>query len=189
MKTKKDLKTVFAGLSSIMLQKAQIDTSSASITISADFDLPVTVDTLSISQGAPSINHYKVHGMATDWTSTATPSDAEISLTIPSVHEDLIEYFFGAGSAVTATLNGSTNTFAGSGYKNDPIKCECSLVLMNDTEDKLFVIAKASLWASIQYENGSTEPIAISISGTIEGNDTDPDFLYLEKSTTPPEEP
>ena len=182
MKTKKDLKKVFSGLSSIMLQKAQLDTSESSLTIAADFDLPVTVDTLSISQGAPSINHYKVHGMATDWVSTATPSDAEIALTIPSVADDLLAYFFGAGTSVSATLNGSTNTFSGKGYRNDPVKCECSLILMNDTEDKLFVVAKASLWASLQYENGTTEPIAINISGTIEGNDTDPDYLYLEKS-------
>lgn len=188
-KTKKQLKTVFAGLSSIMLQKTPITltTSQSSTTISSiapDFDLPVKVDTLSLTQGAPSINHYKVHGQASDWCSTATPQDAEIAMTIPSVAEDLLQYFFGNAGSVTYTsgTGESAESWSGKGVVNDAVKVVCSLVLLSDTGKDMFIIRNAALWASLQYENASTEPIAILISGTIEGDDETADYIYLHKS-------
>ena len=60
MKTKQELKDVFSGLSSIMLVKGGI---ADFATVTPDFDLPVTVDTLSLSQAEPTLNRTKVHGL------------------------------------------------------------------------------------------------------------------------------
>jgi hypothetical protein len=72
MKTKLELKDVFSGLSSIMLVKGGITNFT---TVTPDFDLPVTVDSLSLSQAEPTLNRTKVHGLQADWAVTSTAGD------------------------------------------------------------------------------------------------------------------
>ena len=50
MKSKQDLKDVFNGLSSLLYQSAIVDLSQSTLSITPEYDLPVTVDTLQISQ-------------------------------------------------------------------------------------------------------------------------------------------
>ena len=73
-----DLKDVFNGISSFMFDTTPISLASGTITMVPEYELPVTVDTLSISQDDPTINHYKVHGLGTDWVSSSEPGDATI---------------------------------------------------------------------------------------------------------------
>lgn len=57
--SKQELKDVFMGLATLYVVKGGI---SSFTSITPDFDMPVTVDSLSMTQDAPTLNHYKVHG-------------------------------------------------------------------------------------------------------------------------------
>jgi hypothetical protein len=105
MKTMTDLKDVFNGISSFMFDTTPISLASGSITMAPEYELPVTVDTLSISQDDPTINHYKVHGLGTDWVSTSEPGDATIEFTVPSVHADVLNVAYGSSTAASQTFS------------------------------------------------------------------------------------
>ena len=106
MLSKIELKKTFSGLSSIMIVKGGIGDFA---TITPDFDIPVTVDSLSMTQDAPTLNHYKVHGLQSDWIVTATPGDFSFSATVPSVAESLVSYFLGGSKEIaTSSINGKT---------------------------------------------------------------------------------
>ena len=77
MKSKQELKEVFSGLSSIMLVKGGITDFA---TVEPDFDLPVTVDSLNLSQAEPTLNRTKVHGLQADWAVTSTAGDITFAL-------------------------------------------------------------------------------------------------------------
>lgn len=100
MKTKQELKDVFSGLSSIMLVKGGIANFA---TVTPDFDLPVTVDTLSLSQAEPTLNRTKVHGLQADWAVTSTAGDITFAATVPSVSKELVEYFLGKTTEIGAS--------------------------------------------------------------------------------------
>ena len=104
MLTKQALKEVFMGLASIYVKKGGITNFT---TVEPDYDLPVTVDSLSMTQDAPTLNHVKIHGLQSDWAVSATPGDFTFSATVPSVSEELVSYFMGEANPVaTSTING-----------------------------------------------------------------------------------
>ena len=108
MKSKQELKEVFSGLSSIMLVKGGITDFA---TVEPDFDLPVTVDSLNLSQAEPTLNRTKVHGLQADWAVTSTAGDITFAATVPSISEDLVSFFLGeANKVATASVNGQTFT-------------------------------------------------------------------------------
>lgn len=184
--TKTQLKDVFAGLSSIMFQSSNIVLAEgATLSILPELELPVHIDDLSINQDEPDINHYKVHGLNADWCSTATPGDVSISMLVPTMHDNVISVFYGTGVSVSATTTEAgalvAGTFSGKAYSLEAKKISGSVILLNDEKNKLFVIANASLWASLVYENGSTDPIAVRLTGTIEAATSGADIALLEK--------
>ena len=83
-KTKQELKDVFNGLSSVLYTDEVVDLSSGTPTITTKYNLPVTVDTLQLSQDDPTVNHYKVIGLDGDWTSSATLGDMTVQFTVPT---------------------------------------------------------------------------------------------------------
>lgn len=185
LKKKTELKEVFADLVSVLVQETPIDLTAKTITLAPEYDLPVTIDTLTIQQGEPTINHYKVHGLTSDWVSTSTPGDFEISMTVPTLHSDVLKLAYGTSAInnyeVSFTGESSTaQSFKGIGVNMEQHKVECSLALLNSTKDKLLVINNAALWASPLYENGSTDPFAIRFTGTLETSEG-ADILYLAK--------
>ena len=82
---KSELKDVFIGLSQVLVVKGGINDFSS---VSPELELPVTVDTLTLSMGEATLNRVKVHGLQSDWAVTTTPGDFEFACTIPSIHED-----------------------------------------------------------------------------------------------------
>ena len=86
MKTKVDLKKVFNDPKALLFQKAVVDLASSSITLAPEYDLPVAVDTLQITQDDPTVNHYKIIGLAGDWTSSATIGDTTIQHRASEIH-------------------------------------------------------------------------------------------------------
>ena len=185
-KKKSELKDVFIGVSQVMLKKGGITNFA---TVEPEMEVPVTVDTLTLSMGEPTLNRVKVHGLQSDWAVTTAPGEFEFSCTIPSIHKDLIEYFFGEANVVKedgvegATVNNVKYTKAFS-FSAKNASRDFGLVLVNEGEDKCVCFKKMTVTPSLAFENGSTTPIGITLTGTMvaaEG-ESDDDICFLSKT-------
>lgn len=164
MKTKQELKDVFSGLSSIMLVKGGI-TDFASV--EPDFDLPVTVDTLTLSQAEPTLNRTKVHGLQADWAVTSTAGDITFAATVPSMSKELVEYFLGEANDISnATVNGVAYSGFSATLSNK--KLNVGFALLSDDAEKCLIVKKMAIYARPLFENASTTPFGFALSGTIE---------------------
>lgn len=189
LKTKTDLKDIFNGLSSVLFQETAIDLapSSGTISIVPDYDLPVTVDTLSFTQDDPTINHYKVIGLEGDWTSSSTSGDVSLSFTVPTKQTDVLKLAYGASSVVAKTgatvtgVTGLSGTFDGDVITFSTHKVTGSIVLVDSQQKNLLIMSNVALWAKPLYENASTDPFAIQFTGTIEATGK-PDVAFLKQS-------
>ena len=179
-KKKSELKDVFIGVSQVMLKKDGITDFA---TVAPEMEVPVTVDTLTLSMGEPTLNRVKVHGLQSDWAVTTTPGEFEFSCTIPSVHKDLIQYFFGEANEVTnSTVNGVA--YKGFSFSAKNVSRDFGLILVNEGEDKCVCFKKMTVTPSLAFENGSTTPIGITLTGTMvaaEG-ESDDDICFLSKT-------
>lgn len=186
--SKQELKDVFSGLSSILLKKEGFTDFA---TLEPDFDLPVTVDSLSLTVGEPTINSVKVHGLQLDWSVTATPGEASFAATVPSVDKDLIAYFMGGSTAIASAslkvAEGEKGTISMKGFstKLTTKKINAGIVLVNEAQDKAVVIKQLAIYARPLFENASTTPFGFALSGSLEvateGANTD-DIAFLEKA-------
>lgn len=183
MKTKLELKDVFSGLSSIMLVKGGITNFT---TVTPDFDLPVTVDSLSLSQAEPALNRTKVHGLQADWAVTSTAGDIAFAATVPSISKDLVEYFLGeAHDVATATVNGIE--FSGISATLNSKKLNAGIALLSEDGEKCVLVKKMAIYARPLFENASTTPFGFALSGTIEIEDgaadetSDDNIAFLTK--------
>jgi hypothetical protein len=171
-KTKNDLKDVFSGLSSIYVQKGGL-TSFKDVTF--DYDMPVTVDSLSISVSDPTLNRTKVHGLNADWTVTATPGELTFSATVPSISEELVKYFMGEANALDSvsvkTKDATGVTYKGISSTIKTLKIYMGLGLLSEDGEKLVLIKKLAVYATPLYENASTTPFGFKLTGTIEASD------------------
>jgi hypothetical protein len=179
MKSKSDLKDVFNGLSSVLYQSTNVDMSSGTFALTPEYDLPVTVDTLKITQDDPTINHYKIVGIDGDWTSSSTVGDTTFQFTVPTKHTDVLKLAYGT-SAVKEITSATINTgdadidneslgYEGVALELKKKKVTGTFVLVDEEKNNLFVMANVAVYAKILYENPSTEPVAVQFTGTIEG--------------------
>lgn len=179
MKTKKELKDVFIGLSEIRTVKGGI---SDFKTVVSEMEIPVLVDTLSMSMGEPTKNSVKVHGLQTDWAVTYTAGEFNFACTIPSTHKDLCEYFFGEANIIeNATIDGKSASGISLTMKN--VMVDLGLVLLNETGDKVVLVKKLSVTPRFVFENASTTPIGIALTGSLvvdEGEENDDDIAFLD---------
>ena len=192
MKSKQDLKDVFNGLSSLLYQSAIVDLSQATLSITPEYDLPVTVDTLQISQEDPTINHYKVIGLDGDWTSSATLGNMNIKFTVPTKAKDVLKLAYGEDAVkeitkLTITGTGDTdlddeNGFSGTSIMLKKKKVTGTFVLVDEEQTNLMVLTNVALWAKPLYENPGTEPFAIQFTGTMEGAGSH-SMAWLKKNT------
>lgn len=108
IKTKKELKDVFSGLSAVWYQASELDlTNLSSLAITPEFDLPVKIDTINLEQGDPSIEHYKVVGLPGDWVTSSEPGDIDLSFRVPTKHTDVLKMAYGEEAVkenVSATI-------------------------------------------------------------------------------------
>ncbi len=191
-KTKQELKDVFNGLSSLYYQSAVADLSSATISITPEYDLPVTVDTLQITQDDPTINHYKVIGLDGDWTSSATLGDMSIQFTVPTKAKDVLTLAYGEDAVKEITklsittgdaeVDNSTLGYKGFSVMLKKKKVTGTFVLVDEEKNNLMVMTNVSLWAKPLYDNPGTEPFAIQFTGTMEGAGSQ-SMAWLTKAT------
>ena len=182
LQTKNDLKDVFSGASSIFLKKDGF--SGVLAALNFDWDMPVTVDTLSFTQSEPTLNRVKVHGLQSDWAVTATPGEVTFGATVPTMHEDVSDWFLGGntGSLAALPLN-SGAAFSGKSYAMKSTKLYASIGILSEDGSKLFVVKKIAIYATPVFENASATPFAFQLTGTIEASDdaNQDDIMFLSK--------
>lgn len=179
MKKKQELKDVFNGLSSLLYQSAVVDLSSPTLTITPELDLPVTVDTLQITQDDPTINHYKVIGLDGDWTSSATLGDMSIQFTVPTKAKEVLTLAYGADAVKEipklsiatgdTEIDNGENGYAGVSVMLKKQKVTGTFVFVDEEKENLMIMTNIALWAKPLYDNPGTEPFAIQFTGTMEG--------------------
>lgn len=188
---KTQLKDIFNGVSSLYYTKSRIDLDGqdddgvTTLAISWDYELPVTVDSLQISQDDPTINHYKVIGQQGDWTSSAEAGDFSIQFTVPTKAQEVIKLAFGedayrAMTGVTMTGGEAVGNWQGGAVAVNMHKLTGSIGLLDEEKNNMMIISNIALYAKPMYENASTEPFAIQFSGSIETSG-DANFAWLQK--------
>lgn len=175
-KSKKELKDVFNGLSSLLYQSSIVDLSQSTLEIKPEYDLPVTVDTLQISQDDPTINHYKVIGLDGDWTSSATLGNMNIKFTVPTKAKEVLVLAYGSDAVKDITslklvtgADETGETYSGVSLNLKKQKVTGTFVLVDEEGVNLMILTNVALWAKPLYENPGTEPFAIQFTGTMEG--------------------
>lgn len=185
MKTKKQLKDVFSGLSALWYQATELDLSNLTgLSITPDFDLPVKVDSINLEQGDPTIDHYKVIGLPGDWVTSAESGDIDLSFRIPTKHTDVLKMAYGADAVkenVTATVNGGN--YEGTGLVLQQKKIDGTFIFVNEDKTKLLVLTNTTLWAKPVLDQDAKGVFALDFNGSIESDGVNPDILFLTKAS------
>lgn len=177
MKKIEELKDLFVGPKTLLYAKAITDLSKATIDITADLELPVEVDSLKATMEDPTINHYKVIGLAGDWATTSELGDFNVEFVVPSKAKDLLAAMFGndAVSELTkVTLKtgdtelDATTGFTGVALEPKKFKIQGTIAIVDDTKTNVMVITNIALYATLQWDDTGTKPVAFKFSGSIE---------------------
>ena len=179
MTTIDKMKDVFCGPKSLIYSKSITDLSVPTVEITPDVELPVEVDSLKASMAAPSISHYKVIGLAGDWATTAELGDFNIEFVVPSKAKDLLKIIFGddaVGDLTKLTLKGTGDAtldaeagFTGVALEPKKFKVKGTVVIVDDEKENLMVITNIALYATLQWDETGTKPVAFKFAGSIEG--------------------
>lgn len=178
MKKIEELKDIFVGPKTLLYAKAITDLSKATLDITADLELPVEVDSLKATMEDPTINHYKVIGLAGDWATTSELGDFNVEFVVPSKAKDLLAAMFGndAVSELTkVTLKtgdtelDATTGFTGVALEPKKFKIQGTIAIVDDTKTNVMVITNIALYATLQWDDTGTKPVAFKFSGSIEG--------------------
>ena len=178
MKKIEELKDIFVGPKTLLYAKAITDLSKTTLDITADLELPVEVDSLKATMQDPTINHYKVIGLAGDWATTSELGDFNVEFVVPSKAKDLLAAMFGndAVSDLTkVTLKtgdtdlDATTGFTGVALEPKKFKIQGTIAIVDDTKTNVMVITNIALYATLQWDETGTKPVAFKFSGSIEG--------------------
>ena len=178
MKKIEELKDIFVGPKTLLYAKAITDLSKTTLDITPDLELPVEVDSLKATMQDPTINHYKVIGLAGDWATTSELGDFNVEFVVPSKAKDLLAAMFGndAVSDITkVTLKtgdtdlDATTGFTGVALEPKKFKIQGTIAIVDDTKTNVMVITNIALYATLQWDDTGTKPVAFKFSGSIEG--------------------
>lgn len=178
MKKIEELKDIFVGPKTLLYAKAITDLSKTTLDITADLELPVEVDSLKATMQDPTINHYKVIGLAGDWATTSELGDFNVEFVVPSKAKDLLAAMFGNDAVSDLTKvtlkTGDTDLDATSGFTGVALepkkfKIQGTIAIVDDTKTNVMVITNLALYATLQWDETGTKPVAFKFSGSIEG--------------------
>ena len=179
MTTIDKMKDIFVGPKTLLYTSVIADLSKTTLEITPEVELPVTVDTLKATMDDPTINHYKVIGLAGDWATTSELGDFNVEFVVPSKAKDLLKVMFGEDAVteltkVTLKSTGdtaldSTTGFTGVAVEPKKFKIKGTIVIVDEQKKNLMVITNIALYATLQWDNSGTEPVAFKFSGSIEG--------------------
>lgn len=179
MTTIDKMKDIFNGPKTLLYSKAITDLSKAPVDITPEIELPVEVDSLKATMEDPTINHYKVIGLAGDWATTAELGDFNVEFVVPSKAKDLLKIMFGE-DAITeltkvtlkstgdATLDATTG-FAGVAVEPKKFKIKGTIVIVDDEKENLMIVTNIALYATLQWDDTGSKPVAFKFAGSIEG--------------------
>lgn len=186
MKTKKELKDVFSGVSALWYQATELNLSTLQgLTINPEYDVPVKVDTITLEQGDPTIDHYKVIGLPGDWVTSAEAGDIDLSFRVPTKHTDVLKMAYGNDAVkenVSATVDGVG--YAGTGLVLQQKKIDGTFIFVNEDKTKLLILTNVSLWAKPVLDQDAKGVFAIDFNGSIESDGVNPDILFLTKASS-----
>ena len=178
MKKIEELKDIFVGPKTLLYAKAITDLSKPTLDITADLELPVEVDSLKATMQDPTINHYKVIGLAGDWATTSELGDFNVEFVVPSKAKDLLAAMFGNDAVSDLTKvtlkTGDTDLDATSGFTGVALepkkfKIQGTIAIVDDTKTNVMVITNIALYATLQWDDTANKPVAFKFSGSIEG--------------------
>lgn len=178
MKKIEELKDIFVGPKTLLYAKAITDLSKPTLDITADLELPVEVDSLKATMQDPTINHYKVIGLAGDWATTSELGDFNVEFVVPSKAKDLLAAMFGNDAVSDLTKvtlkTGDTDLDAATGFTGVALepkkfKIQGTIAIVDDTKTNVMVITNIALYATLQWDETGTKPVAFKFSGSIEG--------------------
>lgn len=178
MKKIEELKDIFVGPKTLLYAKGVTDLSKTTLDITADLELPVEVDSLKATMEDPTINHYKVIGLAGDWATTSELGDFNVEFVVPSKAKDLLTAMFGndaVGDLTKVTLKtgdtdlDATTGFTGVALEPKKFKIQGTIAIVDDTKANVMVITNIALYATLQWDDTGTKPVAFKFSGSIEG--------------------
>lgn len=178
MKKIEELKDIFVGPKTLLYAKSITDLSKATLDITADLELPVEVDSLKATMEDPTINHYKVIGLAGDWATTSELGDFNVEFVVPSKAKDLLAAMFGSDAVsdlTKVTLKtgdtelDATTGFTGVALEPKKFKIQGTIAIVDDTKANVMVITNIALYATLQWDDTGTKPVAFKFSGSIEG--------------------
>lgn len=179
MTTIDKMKDVFCGPKSLIYSKSITDLSVATVEITPEVELPVEVDSLKASMADPSIDHYKVIGLAGDWATTAELGDFNIEFVVPSKAQNLLKIMFGddaVGEITKLTLKETGDTtldavagFTGVAIEPKKFKVKGTIVIVDDEKENLMVITNIALYATLLWDDTGSKPVAFKFAGSIEG--------------------
>lgn len=179
MTTIDKMKDVFCGPKSLIYSKSITDLSVPTVEITPDVELPVEVDSLKASMQDPSINHYKIIGLAGDWATTAELGDFNIEFVVPSKAKNLLNIMFGddaVGDITKLTLKETGDTtldavtgFTGVALEPKKFKVKGTIVIVDDEKENLMVITNIALYATLLWDDTGSKPVAFKFAGSIEG--------------------
>lgn len=179
MTTIDKMKDIFNGPKTLLYSKVITDLSKASVDITPEIELPVEVDSLKATMEDPTINHYKVIGLAGDWATTAELGDFNVEFVVPSKAKDLLKIMFGE-DAITeltkvtlkstgdATLDATTG-FTGVAVEPKKFKIKGTIVIVDDGKENLMIVTNIALYATLQWDDTGSKPVAFKFAGSIEG--------------------
>ena len=193
MTTIDKMKDIFNGPKTLLYSKAITDLSKASVDITPEIELPVEVDSLKATMEDPSINHYKAIGLAGDWATTAELGDFNVEFVVPSKAKDLLTIMFGE-DAITeltkVTLKGTgdatldaTTGFTGVAVEPKKFKIKGTIVIVDDEKENLMIVTNIALYATLQWDETGSKPVAFKFAGSIEGAGKR-SIAWLTKGTT-----
>lgn len=194
MTTIDKMKDIFNGPKTLLYSKAITDLSKDSVDITPEIELPVEVDSLKATMEDPTINHYKVIGLAGDWATTAELGDFNVEFVVPSKAKDLLKIMFGE-DAITeltkvtlkctgdATLDDTTG-FAGVAVEPKKFKIKGTIVIVDDEKENLMIVTNIALYATLQWDDTGSKPVAFKFAGSIEGAGMR-SIAWLTKAQTP----
>ena len=179
MKKIEELKDIFVGPKTLLYAKAIADLSKTTLDITPDLELPVEVDSLKATMSDPTVNHYKVMGLAGDWATTSELGDFSVEFVVPSKAKDLLASMFGSDAVgdltkLTLKTTGDTDLDATSGFTGTALelkkfKIQGTIIIVDETKANLMVITNIALYATMQWDETGTKPVAFKFSGSIEG--------------------
>lgn len=183
-KTKKEMKDVFGKADSLIYDSHVLDilsakTSTAAVTLAPEIDVPVLLDSLTVSQDDPDLTHVKIIGLSGDWYMDAEPGDSSVEFTVPTKSKDILVMAFGSDAVGEYFVKVGDSTYKGTGFALKMKKITGTFAILNKEKDQLLIISGAEVFATALYGDDNTV-YAIKFTGAITSDGEAPNFLWLK---------